>query len=339
MSHTLSIIVVTLNEAPHITRLKRAINQLHNPSGVSVESILIDGGSSDGTADAARRAGFDKVFILPGASIPLCRNRGLAEANGNWIAFLDGDCEPAPNWLENARLYLEPETTIIIGWPAEPPEPMPWVQAAWQFHWLNKNRQREEWNGRFVIRQEGFRLVTTRNMLFSRPVLARVGRFNEELITGEDTDFAFRAYQAGIPVLGIPALRVIHYGEPRTLREFYRQQVWHANRRSYQTIAQAGGRVGGNAPLFTRLFGLTLLLFIAGLLLWIVTAAPYWGLFLLPLPALIVLPAIVICGRGGKWRHLPALAVLYSLYAMARLTDWMGLAQAKPNWKKTELSG
>ena len=52
--HVLSIMVVVLNEAQHVAGLKAALDHLHLPEGWSLETILIDGGSRDGTVAAAR---------------------------------------------------------------------------------------------------------------------------------------------------------------------------------------------------------------------------------------------------------------------------------------------
>ena len=71
MSRALSIIVVALNEARHIARLKDSIDHLSNPDRIDIETILIDGGSRDDTANLAKQAGFGKVIRLPGASIPV----------------------------------------------------------------------------------------------------------------------------------------------------------------------------------------------------------------------------------------------------------------------------
>ncbi len=331
---TLSVISVTFNEARHVARLARALAELDNPAGVRIESILVDGGSPDGTAEEARRAGFSKVVELPGASIPVCRNRGLREATGEWIAFLDGDCAPARDWLERARPLLERGEALMLGWPAEPPEPRTWVQAAWLFHWQQKNPQLEYFAGVPAVRREGFRLVTTRNMILHRRVLDRIGGFNEELATGEDTDFAFRADQAGLPVLGLPTLRVAHYGEPATLGAFYRQQLWHANRRSYEHIQRlSGGKVGGNAPRFTRLYLATATLALTALLTALVTGSGWWLAGLLPWLGLMAGPALLLSLRGRTLRHFPALCVIYAAYGLARSVDLLGHHRDKPSWK------
>jgi GT2 family glycosyltransferase len=334
MAVRLSIIAVTFNEARHIAHLQQAVNRLQRPAGCEVETILVDGGSRDGTVDAAHAAGFSRVVVLPGASIPVCRNRGLREATGEWIAFVDGDCVPAPDWLREAAHFLQREEKVLLGWPARPPTPYTWVQAAWVFHWDQKNPHREERHGRPVVAREGFRLATTRNMVMHRLVAEQLGGFNEELTTGEDTDFAFRAHQAGIPVLGVPSLHVAHHGEPATLRQWFRQQLWHANRRSYRHIVKlSGGRVGGNAPLFTALYLGTLALGLAGLAVALATGRALPAALVAPWFALITGPAVLLCRRGRSWKHLPALCLLYAAYGLARSIDLLGLHRQKPSWK------
>jgi glycosyltransferase involved in cell wall biosynthesis len=336
--HLLSVIVVTFNEARHVARLQQSLRSLTLPPGVAVESILVDGGSRDGTAAEARQAGFDHVQECPGASIPVCRNLGARAAKGDWLAYVDGDCEVADDWLQQACPFLVEYEKVLLGWPARPPDPMNALQAAWNFHWLNKNRHMEEVLGQAVVQREGFRLATTRNMLLHRAVFDAVDGFNEELPTGEDTDFAFRVYMQGIPAFGLPTLRVWHHGEPATFGEFYRQQVWHANRLSYAHIRRiSGGRIGGNAPRFAAAFLLAGLAGLAGLFsglagrpLW-----PAWWLWLFPWLAVVALPAVFVSWKGGSVRHFPMLCVLYALYGWARMWDLVGLARARPSWKST----
>jgi len=332
--HTLSIIVVTFNEARHTARLQRSIDALRVPQGVTVESVLVDGGSTDGTPEAAREAGFSRVVVHPGASIPVCRNIGAREASGDWLAYVDGDCEVAPDWLEQAMVFMRELDRVILGWPARPPEPMNALQQAWNFHWLNKNPRMEEFLGRRVVREQGFRLATTRNMMMHRAVFDALKGFNEELPTGEDTDFAFRAYMADIPVLGVPESKVIHHGEPVTVADFYKQQKWHANRRSYEHIMKLSkGRVGGNAPKYTAAYLAAASLFFLGILLAAGFQQPLALWLCLAWPGVIGAPAAWISLKGRTFRHLPMLFVLYAVYGWARALDLLGFARLKPSWK------
>jgi len=333
-AHTLSIIVVTFNEARHVARLQRSIAALRVPDGIGIETVLVDGGSRDGTLEAAREAGYTRVCVHPGASIPVCRNIGAREASGDWLAYVDGDCEVAVDWLEQALVFMQKLDRVIVGWPARPPEPMNALQQAWNFHWLNKNPRMEEFLGRRVVREQGFRLATTRNMMLHRAVFDALGGFNEALPTGEDTDFAFRAYMADIPVLGVPESKVVHHGEPVTIADFYKQQKWHANRRSYEHIMKVSkGRVGGNAPKYTAAYlaAAALCILGTGLTVWLRHPLPL--LLCLPWPAVIGAPAAWISLKGGTFRHLPMLCMLYAVYGWARSLDLLGFARLKPSWK------
>ncbi len=331
---TLSVITVVLNEAAHLERLKRSLDGLDVPAGVRVETVLVDGGSSDGGPAAARSLGFTQVIELPGANIPVSRNAGARAASGEWLAFVDADCEVAPDWLRQAMVFLEGEERLVIGWPASPPEPATWVQRAWFAHWSFKNHHRETFRGCAVVRKEAFRLLTTRNMLMHRAVFDRLGGFDENLPTSEDSDFVFRASRRGLVVLGVPALRVVHHGEPATLRAFYRQQAWHANRSSYaRIVGERSGKTGGHAPLFTVLYVFSLAAAAAGVALSVVTAWWYWLFLIVPFAALLAGPAALIARRAKSWRLVPALSVLYAAYGCARALDLVGFYRTKRSWK------
>jgi glycosyltransferase involved in cell wall biosynthesis len=330
MNHTLSIIVVAFNEERHIQRLKSSFDNLERPESISLETILIDGGSQDKTVDIAKQCAFSIVHELPGANIPTCRNKGIQEASGDWLAFVDADCEVASDWLKKAQPWLSNNETIIIGWPVYPPENGTWVQRAWHTHWLNKNamvRSSEP------VKHEAFRLITTRNMLLTKTTALQINGFNEKLSTGEDTDFVFRAYTQGLDVIAVPDLHVAHHGEPQNLHEFFRQQLWHANRSSYQTILkESQGNSGKNAVLFSVGFLMALMLALIGLVG--LMAKQWWtALLCLPLLAIILLPAILISFRAQKPSELPALALLYAAYGLARSCDLLGIARHKKSWK------
>ena len=326
--------MVAFNEQDHVAGLVEAVRRQEGIGDIRLETILVDGGSSDNTVAHARAAGYDHIIDAPGDNIPICRNKGLARATGEWIAYIDADCEAAPGWLTTARRFLENNDALVIGWPVEPPRPGTWVQRVWHTHWSTKNARRDDWKGEEVISEDGFRLLTTRNMVMHKSVAEQMNGFDENLSTGEDTDFVFRAYHAGIPTLGVPGMRMIHHGEPATLRAFYKQQTWHANRNSYKRIlATAGGKSGGNAPKFTVLYLATGIVFDVGLLTALFTSNPWWLVALLPWLGLITGPAALIGLKAGRPHHIPGLAVLYAVYGWARVLDLLGCYKEKRSWK------
>ena len=101
----ISVIIPTLNEEIALPRLLRALQRLHD----SVEIIVADGGSNDGTCAVAARA--SRLVIAP-------RGRGAQQAAGARLAtgevlwFLHADCEPATNSLAAIRLALADPAAI-----------------------------------------------------------------------------------------------------------------------------------------------------------------------------------------------------------------------------------
>jgi hypothetical protein len=132
----------------------------------------------------------------------------------------------------------------------------------------------------------------------------------------------------------VPDLRVIHYGEPKTLRAFYRQQLWHANRSSYTKIMrESHAQTGGNAPKFTALYLLTAGFLLAGIILGAVTKNPWWLVSTLPWTGLVGLPAAWICIKARRPGRFLQLCILYAAYGLARSLDLLGFYRHKQSWK------
>lgn len=334
---SISLITVSLNEEQHLQRLWEAVQQMSCLDEADVEMILVDGGSSDETVTKAKSIGFDQVLEIRGGTIPACRNRGARNAHGSWFAYLDADCEPDKGWFKHVLSYLRDGEPVAIGWPVSPPKPTTWVQRAWHFHWVTKNARFTERNGRQVVLCAAFRLLTTRNLVVHRSLFDDLKGFDEHLFTGEDTDFVFRAYHAGKTVVADPGLQVYHHGEPATLRAFYRQQTWHANRASYARILRnPRGRTGRNAPRFAVLFLAGLVLTSVALCSALIMHTPWPLAGMLPLLLLIVGPALLLSWRGRTILFFFPLCVLYGLYGLARALDLLGFYRRKQSWKSAD---
>lgn len=98
-----SIIIRALNEARHLPALFAAIERQDYADG-TIETVLVDSGSDDGSADMA--AAFGAKIVTIGRdefSFGRSLNWGCAEASGEALVFISGHCIPASDdWL--ARL-------------------------------------------------------------------------------------------------------------------------------------------------------------------------------------------------------------------------------------------
>jgi len=96
----ISVIIPTLNEQ---TRIGRALACAAEPG---VERIVVDAGSSDGTPEAARRAGAERVLDAPaGRALQLAA--GARAATGDVLLFLHADTRLDPGWSAAVRRALQ----------------------------------------------------------------------------------------------------------------------------------------------------------------------------------------------------------------------------------------
>ena len=98
-SPQVSVVIPTYNRA-HI--LGRAIDSVLQQTHRDLELIIVDDGSSDGTAALVRGIEDPRVRYVhqQNRGVSAARNRGIAEARAEWLAFLDSDDEWLPQKLE-----------------------------------------------------------------------------------------------------------------------------------------------------------------------------------------------------------------------------------------------
>jgi glycosyltransferase involved in cell wall biosynthesis len=110
-----SVIVPFRNAESYVEDCVHALLAQECPSA-SVEIIMVENNSTDGSADIVRR--YPQVRLLsehkPGAYA--ARNLGITEAAGEVLAFTDSDCVPCVSWLEHMSVALSgPDVGIVLG--------------------------------------------------------------------------------------------------------------------------------------------------------------------------------------------------------------------------------
>lgn len=121
MTETLvSVIIPAYNYAE---TLPRAVNSVIAQLGeAQAELLVIDDGSTDATPQVleqlqAEHAGLFRALRKPNGGLSSVRNRGIEEARGQYLIFLDADDEMAPGALAAVTRHVasHPETRLVIG--------------------------------------------------------------------------------------------------------------------------------------------------------------------------------------------------------------------------------
>jgi glycosyltransferase involved in cell wall biosynthesis len=121
MTETLvSVIIPAYNYAE---TLPRAVNSVIAQLGeAQAELLVIDDGSTDATPQVLEQlqvehAGLFRALRKPNGGLSSVRNRGIEEARGQYLIFLDADDEMAPGALAAVAGHVasHPETRLVIG--------------------------------------------------------------------------------------------------------------------------------------------------------------------------------------------------------------------------------
>jgi glycosyltransferase involved in cell wall biosynthesis len=109
-----SIIMPTYNRAYII---QTAIQSVFAQTDQDWELIVVDDGSTDNTKELIESLHDDRIRYVfqENAGVANARNRGLAEARGQWIAYLDSDNELLPQYLEVMHEHItEHADTVLV---------------------------------------------------------------------------------------------------------------------------------------------------------------------------------------------------------------------------------
>ena len=201
----ISVMIGAYNAEPYLAEaIESVFAQTHRP----LELIVVDDGSTDGTATVAQAYGDRLSFAQQenggnGAS----RNRALQLATGDYLAFLDADDRFTPRKLDLqlAALDADPALDVVFGHVQEfvSPEIAADVKAQ-----IRNPAPVSPW-------------TSPNLMLIRRESFDRVGPFSASLRVGVTVDWYARATEAGLKALMLPDVvleRRLH-GQNNGMRE------------------------------------------------------------------------------------------------------------------------
>ncbi|MBK9710389.1 MAG: glycosyltransferase [Kouleothrix sp.] len=209
----ISVVLPALNES---ALLQRTVEQFQATLPADCEIIVVDNGSTDGSADflAGRGGHCDEVLLIQSAK-PLgvagARNRGLAAARGEVIVFADAHIDIPPHWWQPIVATLNRPNVGVVG-PGIGIMGKPEQNAACAQRIAEPNL-RVEWLG--WKQHEPYPVPTLGGgfMAIRRETLDCAGAFDAGMPQwgSEDLELCVRYWLLGYEVWVVPAVAILHY--------------------------------------------------------------------------------------------------------------------------------
>jgi len=209
-----SIIILTLNNLEYT---RKCLDSIRKYTPEPHEIIVVDNGSTDGTVEYLKQE-LDVRLIENGCNLgfALGNNRGLLEAKGDYVVFLNNDVVVTEGWLKRLIACAESDPRVGIVGPRsnyvagrQMVRDIPYgddLEAMQEFARGWSQRHSKNWEE--ALRVIGF------CMLVKREVIEKIGGFDPRFGLGnfEDDDFCIRAQIAGFKIKIAHDVFVHHFG-------------------------------------------------------------------------------------------------------------------------------
>jgi glycosyltransferase involved in cell wall biosynthesis len=151
----------------------------------------------------------------------VARNTGAAQAKGQFLAFTDDDCRPAPDWLKSLAVRLAKDRTCIIGGrtinalPDNPYSRASQILIDYLYSYYNSNPDRA-------------RFLTSNNLALAADSFRAIGGFDTTYprAAAEDRELCDRWLSKGYLMIYASEV-IVHHAHPLTFRTFWRQHFWY----------------------------------------------------------------------------------------------------------------
>jgi len=227
-----SVILCTYNRSETLERALDSLSKMELPASLTWQVLIVDNNSKDQTRSVAERyCSLDSVHFRyvfeqqQGKSFAL--NRGIREASGEVLAFIDDDITVEPNWLYELTKPLSDGQWAGTGGRVFLPKdfsPPSWIapEGHYSLLYILAGFDCGEDASVLSIPPIG------NNMAFRREVFTKYGEFRTDLgpkpgseIRHEDTEFGWRVMNGGDKILYVPSAVVRHAVEQNRMKKEY----------------------------------------------------------------------------------------------------------------------
>jgi GT2 family glycosyltransferase len=210
----ISVVIVTWNRRSY---LHACLTSLARQTGPEFETIVVDNGSQDGSAEMAESEFGARVIRNTGnRGFCAANNQGIAAARGEFVALLNNDAEAESGWL--AALHRACSRSAEIGMAAskvlvfEDPRRIDKAGHLIYPDGQNKGRGSGAFDTGQFDREEEVLWPDGCAAMYRKEMLDRIGGFDEDFFAyGDDAELGLRARIAGWKCMYTPEAVVRHH--------------------------------------------------------------------------------------------------------------------------------
>lgn len=202
----ISIVVTLKNEEQTIKSLLDSLLQQEPP----FEIIIVDSQSTDQTQHIINnyRKHHDNIHLhVKKSSRGGGRNYGVSKAQADYVAFTDGGCQAAPDWLKNIRKQHQNNYDIVSG------------------KTIDVGKVTDIKRVEVIINNTDVTWPSC-NLSYNKKLFQKIQGFDETFITAEDIDLNFRAIQKGAKLIYEPKA-IIHRNSAQNALKYLKQSYWY----------------------------------------------------------------------------------------------------------------
>jgi GT2 family glycosyltransferase len=232
----ISVIIPTYRRPRQLARCVEALRHSDYPKN-RFEIVVVDDGSDGPLEEVIDPPCTDpRVTLLrqSHAGPAAARNYGANRAKGEYLAFTDDDCRPAPDWLRAITERLSSDPAILVGGQT--------VNALSENGYSSASQVILEiayafYNGK----PDQAKFFASNNLAVPAGVFHSIGGFDPAFTTSEDRDLCDRWLRGGNRLAYAPDALVYH-AHKLTLRSFWNQHVGYGRGawRHHHARAQRG---------------------------------------------------------------------------------------------------
>ncbi|MBC8287843.1 MAG: glycosyltransferase [Nitrospinae bacterium] len=203
--------------------LAESIQSVLDQSFTDFELIVVDDGSMDNTTEVLNPfSGIQQIRLEKNRGVSFARNRGLEQARGEWIAFLDSDDLWEQNKLATQMKWVEHHPEHLAVYTDEI-----WIRNGVRVNAMNKHHKYSGDIFRYCL---PLCIVSPSSVLLHAELLREVGGFDESMPVCEDYDLWLRIAKR-VPFHFIEEKLIVKRGghEDQLSRKFWGMDRWRVH--------------------------------------------------------------------------------------------------------------